>query len=244
VRLARDWEREAANWIAWARRPGHDSYWYYGGSFRELLPGPGRRTLDLGCGEGRVARDLAALGHVVTGIDASPAMVSAAREAHPDGEYLVGDATSLPFADASFDLVVAYNSLMDVDDVRAGRRGDRPGSRARRPLLHRDRSPVTSAGSFVDDATDSSFVIDGSYLGEHRYADALERDGLEMTFHSIHRPLEAYSLALEGAGFVVEAIREPATGGARVRRRALAATPALPLAARAPALTLTAGDLR
>jgi hypothetical protein len=53
VRLARDWEREAANWIAWARRPGHDSYWYYGGSFRELLPGPGRRTLDLGCGEGR-----------------------------------------------------------------------------------------------------------------------------------------------------------------------------------------------
>jgi ubiquinone/menaquinone biosynthesis C-methylase UbiE len=119
VRLARDWEREAANWIAWARRPGHDSYWYYGGSFRELLPGPGRRTLDLGCGEGRVARDLAALGHVVTGIDASPAMVSAAREAHPDGEYFVGDATSLPFADASFDLVVAYNSLMDFDDVRA-----------------------------------------------------------------------------------------------------------------------------
>ncbi|HZB86656.1 MAG TPA: class I SAM-dependent methyltransferase, partial [Gaiellaceae bacterium] len=117
MRLAQDWEGEAANWIAWARRPGHDSYWYYGGSFRELLPAPGRRTLDLGCGEGRVARDLAALGYVVTGIDASPAMVSAARAAHPDGEYLVGEAASLPFADASFDLVVAYNSLMDIDDM-------------------------------------------------------------------------------------------------------------------------------
>jgi SAM-dependent methyltransferase len=210
VRLARGWEREAANWIAWARRPGHDSFWYYGGSFRELLPGPGRRTLDLGCGEGRVARDLAALGHVVTGIDASSALVAAAREAHPDGEYVVGDAASLPFAEASFDLVVAYNSLMDVDDVQ-GAAGEaarvlEPGGRFCIGIVH----PVNSAGSFADDATDSSFVIEGSYLGEHRYAESLERDGLEMTFHSIHRPLEAYSLALEGAGFMVEAIREPA----------------------------------
>ena len=210
MRLARGWEREAANWIAWARRPGHDSYWYYGGSFRELLPGPGRRTLDLGCGEGRVARDLAALGHVVTGIDASSALVAAAREAHLDGEYVVGDAASLPFAEASFDLVVAYNSLMDVDDVRAAvgetARVLERGGRFCIGIVH----PVNSAGSFVDDTTDSSFVIDGSYLGEHRYADALERDGLEMTFHSIHRSLEAYSLALEQAGLLVEAIREPA----------------------------------
>ena len=210
MRLARDWEREAANWIAWARRPGHDSYWYYGASFRELLPGLGRRTLDLGCGEGRVARDLAALGHVVTGIDASSAMVAAAREAHPDGEYVVGNAASLPFAEASFDLVVAYNSLMDVDDVQ-GAVGEaarvlEPGGRFCVAIVH----PVNSAGRFAGDATDSPFVIEESYLGEHRYADSLERDGLEMTFHSVHRSLEAYSLALEEAGFLVEAIREPA----------------------------------
>jgi SAM-dependent methyltransferase len=137
-------------------------------------------------------------------------MVSAAREAHPDGEYVVGDAASLPFAEASFDLVVAYNSLMDVDDVRAAvgetARVLERGGRFCIGVVH----PVNSAGSFVDDTTDSSFVIDGSYLGEHRYADALERDGLEMTFHSIHRSLEAYSLALEQAGLLVEAIREPA----------------------------------
>jgi SAM-dependent methyltransferase len=210
VRLAQDWEGEAANWIAWARRPGHDSYWYYGGSFRELLPAPGRRTLDLGCGEGRVARDLAALGHVVTGIDASSAMVAAAREAHPDGEYVVGDAASLPFAEASFDLVVAYNSLMDVDDV-PGAVGEaarvlEPGGRFCIGIVH----PVNSAGRFADDATDSPFVIEGSYLGAHHYTERLERDGLEMTFHSVHRPLDAYGVALEKAGFLVEAIREPA----------------------------------
>ena len=43
-------------------------YWRFDrDQFFELVPAPGARTLDLGCGEGRVARGLAALGHVVTG---------------------------------------------------------------------------------------------------------------------------------------------------------------------------------
>src|SRR5919199_1274804 len=111
------WEREAHDWAAWAREPGHDSYWSFSPLFLELVPPPGRRTLDLGCGEGRVARDLAARGHSVVGIDASPTLVGLAREADPDGEYLVGDAAALPLEDASFDLVIAYNVLMDVDDM-------------------------------------------------------------------------------------------------------------------------------
>jgi hypothetical protein len=49
------WEREARAWAAWAREPGHDSYWRFSPLFFELVPPPGRRTLDLGCGEGRVA---------------------------------------------------------------------------------------------------------------------------------------------------------------------------------------------
>ena len=70
--------------------------------------------------------------------------------------------------------------------------------------------PVNSAGSFSDDSSESPFVIDHAYLGERRYAEALERGGLEITFRSVHRPLEAYGRALEEAGFLVEAIREPA----------------------------------
>ena len=113
-----DWEREALNWAAWARTPGHDSYWRWSGPpFFELVPPPRRATLDLGCGEGRVARDLAARRHRVTGIDASPTLLELAREAHPEGRYLLADAAALPFDDASFDLVVAFNSLMDVQDM-------------------------------------------------------------------------------------------------------------------------------
>jgi 2-polyprenyl-3-methyl-5-hydroxy-6-metoxy-1,4-benzoquinol methylase len=69
---ARDiWLAEAEGWAAWARQ-GDDGF----AEFRALLPAPGRATLDLGCGEGRVARDLKARGHRrVTGVDAAPTMV-------------------------------------------------------------------------------------------------------------------------------------------------------------------------
>ena len=47
------WEEHAPEFKAWARKPGHDSYWqYHREQFLELVPPPGRRALDLGCGEG------------------------------------------------------------------------------------------------------------------------------------------------------------------------------------------------
>jgi ubiquinone/menaquinone biosynthesis C-methylase UbiE len=62
----------------------------------------------------------------VTGADASPTLIDAAREAHPGGDYRTADAASPPFADASFDLVTACNSLMDIDDM-PGTARERPG---------------------------------------------------------------------------------------------------------------------
>ena len=114
--LGAAWEKSAPDFVAWARAPDHDSYWHFHRDvFLELVPPPGTRTLDLGCGEGRLSRDLKALGHDVTGIDLSPTMIAAARAADPELEFHVADATELPFEDASFDLVVAFMSLQDVD---------------------------------------------------------------------------------------------------------------------------------
>jgi SAM-dependent methyltransferase len=212
VTLRERWEEQASNWIRWAREPGHDSYWkFHRESFLASLPGPGRLTLDVGCGEGRVSRDLRSLGHHVVGVDASASMVAAAREADPDGEYVVADAAALPFEDGAADLALAFMSLMDMDDmagaVREVGRVLEPGGRFVVAVVH----PINSAGRFerregVDDA-DAPFVIE-SYLDRRPYTDRLERDGLEMTFHSIHFTLEEYSRALEAAGFLVQRARE------------------------------------
>jgi hypothetical protein len=58
-------------------------------------------------------------------------------------------------------------------------------------------------------AADARFIISGDYLDAFNYSDTIERDGRSLTLHSQHRPLESYFLALEGAGLVVEALREP-----------------------------------
>ena len=113
------WEEQAANWAAWARTPDFDAYWKYSPGFFELVPPPHGRTLEVGCGEGRVTRDLARLGHRVVAVDPVTTLIRLARDADAGNDYLRGDSAALPFADGSFDLAVFYNSLMDVDDMDA-----------------------------------------------------------------------------------------------------------------------------
>ena len=81
-------EERAQGWLAWARTPGHDAYWRYRDAFFALVPAPGAATLEVGCGEGRVARDLVARGHRVTALDASPTLLRAAAEADPASRYV------------------------------------------------------------------------------------------------------------------------------------------------------------
>ena len=205
------WEENAQAFIAWARKPGHDTYWrFHRDAFLALLPSPGRKTLDLGCGEGRLSRDLAALGHTIVGIDASPTMLGAAREAAPEIETHLADAAALPFPDGAFDCVVAFMSLQDVDDLEGALRESarvlEPGGRLCVAIVH----PINSAGAFESDDPASRFVIDGSYLDAFRYVQEIERDGIPMTFVSDHRPLQAYADAIAQAGLLIELLREPA----------------------------------
>jgi len=210
VDLAAVWDEQAANFVAWARRPEHDSYWHFHrDAFLEVVPPSGRRTLDLGCGEGRLSRDLKALGHDVVGVDRSPTMLAAGRAADAEIETHLADAASLPFADGSFDLVVAFMSLQDIDDfegaIREAGRVLEPGGKFCMAIVH----PLSSAGRFVADDADSPFTISGSYLDPYYYADDLLRDGLELTLVSAHRPLQAYAEAVANAGLLIELLREP-----------------------------------
>jgi SAM-dependent methyltransferase len=215
------WEWQADRWLRWARTPGHDAYWHYRDAFFDaIVPEPGRRTLEVGCGEGRVARDLGHRGHRVVAVDVSPTLVGHAADAEPGGRYLVADAAALPFRDASFDAVVAYNSLMDVDDMPAAvaeaARVLEPGGRLCVCVTH----PTADAGRFTGTEPDAPFTIPGAYLGRHRFEeDTFERDGLEITFIGWRNALEEYAAALEAAGLLVERLREPAAPPAAVASR-------------------------
>jgi SAM-dependent methyltransferase len=95
-----------------------DNHWWYAGRramLRSLLSGvaPGR-ALDVGAGSGGNTAMLAALGWSVIALEHSPA---AAELAQGRGlEVVRGDATRLPFADDSFDLVMSTDMWEHIDD--------------------------------------------------------------------------------------------------------------------------------
>lgn len=207
--LSDAWEQEAQSWVQWARKPGHDSYWkFHRDQFLELLPPAGKHTIDIGCGEGRLSRHLKELGHRVTSFDSSITMIDAAQKEDPTGSYAVAKANALPLANASADLAIAFMVFQDVDDLSASVRELgrilTNGGRACVAIVH----PLNSAGTFDERRADSEFRIKQTYLGEFRYCNVFERDGMKMKFHSVHRSIEQFSREFERASLCIEAIRE------------------------------------
>jgi SAM-dependent methyltransferase len=215
------WEGQAASWLRFARTPGHDHwFWDYNWpAFEPLLPPAGRATLDLGCGEGRVGVRLSELGHAAVGVDASPTLAAAARERRVYRDVVEADAAALPFRDSSFDLVIAFMSLHDMDDaagaVREVARVLARGGRFAIATLH----PAKTAAEV------------GDYFKTERYDVLIDRDEIPMLFSSLHHSLEAYFALLRAVGFVVEDLREP-----RPTAEHLAARPELAEQTRIPAL--------
>lgn len=99
---------------------------------------PHARVLEVGCGPGHLTRRLAREGFDVTGVDLDPEMIEHARHnAEPSigsSAFVAADVASLPFPDASFDLVVSTLSMHHWADRAAGLaeigRVLRPGGRA------------------------------------------------------------------------------------------------------------------
>ena len=108
--------------------------------FEALAISSGQAVLDLGCGGGHLVRDIAlAVGDSgrAVGLDASKEQIAAARSLCTDiaqVELIEGDATNLPFENASFDCLASIQMLEYVPDVDAAiseaRRVLRPGSKA------------------------------------------------------------------------------------------------------------------
>jgi 2-polyprenyl-6-hydroxyphenyl methylase / 3-demethylubiquinone-9 3-methyltransferase len=95
---------------------------YFRRVFADLGIDPrGRAVLDIGCGGGLLAEELARLGCRVTGVDPSAPSLAVARDhAAAHGlkvEYRQGAGEALPFPDASFDIAVCCDVLEHVGDL-------------------------------------------------------------------------------------------------------------------------------
>jgi ubiquinone/menaquinone biosynthesis C-methylase UbiE len=113
--MRRQFDRLAPTWDAMRLEDTLASYQ----AALERLPDPVGRALDVGTGTGagaRAIRDRFPSAEVV-GVDVSPAMLAEARRLAPEISFVEGDASNLPFDDASFDLVAHQNMIPFVDEV-------------------------------------------------------------------------------------------------------------------------------
>ena len=151
---------------------------------------PGEEILDLGCGDGALTEQLAATGAIVTGVDASLAMLDAARQRNLHVEH--HDATALPY-EQQFDAVFSNAALHWIAGVS--------GHQAVLAGVHRALRP---GGRFVAE------------MGGHGNIAAI-RTALQATLAPFHIDAEAtaasfypsqatYRRLLEEANFTVQSI--------------------------------------
>lgn len=172
-----------------------------------------RRVLDVGCGDGQVSRLATSLGaQLVVGVDPTWNQVKVAHQRGGGPAYARAGAAQLPFADGSFDAVVAclvFEHIRDVDDAIAEvARVLEPGGRfcffLNHPLLQ------TPNSGWIDDQfldPPEQYWRIGPYLVEDETIEEVEKD---VYIPFIHRPLSRYVNTLAANGLLLERMEEPA----------------------------------
>ena len=169
------------------------------------------KVLDLGCGEGQIARALAAQGSDVLGVDPTQLHIDIAIERGGGPRYLLGGATDIPADDNSFDAVVACLVFEHIDQMdeamtevaRVLKTEGQFSFFLNHPLLQ------TPGSGWIDD-----HIIDppeqywriGPYLVETESIEEVEKD---VYIRFIHRPLSRYVNALIANGMTLERMVEP-----------------------------------
>jgi SAM-dependent methyltransferase len=124
------------------------------------LPMAGARLLDVGCGDGTFARELARAGAAVTGVECSEAQLASCRLARSVGSerYVFGVGQALPFDDRVFDATILRASLhhVPVESMETALREARRVTRSEGEIFIFE--PLTSGTQFeltrlVDDET-------------------------------------------------------------------------------------------
>ncbi len=206
------WEISAKAWIAAQAGAGDFSR-------RRVLDAPmlarvrqaaPTRLLDLGCGEGRFCRLLDGIVPDPVGIDPTAPLIAQAR-AQGGGSYVEGRAEELPFEAATFDMVVSYLSLLDIEGIEAAldevRRVLRSGGRFLiANLTGFATASALKSGGWRARADEGRDIVVTRYLENHSQEVAWK----DIRITNYHRPLSYYMSALLARDFALCHFDEPA----------------------------------
>lgn len=204
------WERHAAWWQEGFTDGADPEY------EEQILPivrdhvAGARRVLDVGAGEGQVARVAVDLGvPFVVGVEPSRNQITEAAKRAGGPRYVRAGAIPLPFPDASFDVVVAclvFEHIEAVDDALAEvARVLEPGGRflffLNHPLLQ-----APGSGWIDDQVLGEQYWRIGPYLDEDVTPEEIA-PGVLLPF--VHRPLGRYVNTMAEHGMLIEQMDEP-----------------------------------
>ena len=167
----------------------------------------GKSVLDLGCGEGRFTRILSSKGAIVTAIDPVPEFIAHAKSLDPSSTYIEAFAESIPLPDQSFDAIVSYLTVIDIDDLEAASREIirllKPGGQL---VIATIANMSSCTAEWVKDAEGNKLYRTVDRYMEHFSMD-IEWSNIRIVNH--HRPL-SYVLGLFlKSGFVLTDFLEP-----------------------------------
>jgi SAM-dependent methyltransferase len=170
----------------------------------------GMRVLEVACGQGRVARELASHGARVVGVDISAALLDKARLAEGRGPmgivYVEDNVASWSVEEASFDSAVCNYGLSDIDDLDGA--------------LATVAAAVRPGGAFVWSILHPCFPgwspeAPSSWSGRGYYEEGwwlANNPGFRGKVGANHRRLSTYLNALVRHGLDIEEVAEPEPG--------------------------------
>lgn len=194
------WDRSAEAWIEFVNQDLN--------RVRILDPvvlemcGPlwGKSVIDVGCGEGRFSRKIATRGGNVIGIDPVKTFLVEARKLDPLGDYISGQAESLPVPDETYDFAVYYLTLCDIEDLEAAAKEAVRVVKAGGQVIVADLHPIMGRGNWTPE---------GYLVGDYILPSAAVYEWKGIRVKNYHRPFQAWFKAFTGAGFVLADLVEP-----------------------------------